>query len=130
MATSLSMDGFEIRIKDQILEMRTEGLRTAGTGTDPARAFQSMVSSHNIKAVLFDIREAHYVLNEQAWAERARIVARLCKGFTTAFICRSDQTEQTKSVLGFHRDFGGTSEQFRSRALARDWLLLQIKSSA
>jgi hypothetical protein len=130
MAANLSMDGFEIRIKDGILEMRTEGMRTAGMGLDPERAFKSLVRLHPIEAILFDVRQAHYVLDDLAWSERARIVARMCKSYTTAFICRPDQVDQTRIVLDFHTEFGGRSDQFRSRKMARDWIRARMAENA
>ena len=130
MAAQVSMDGFEIRIKDQILEMRTEGMRTASMGRDPERVFESLTRSAPVKAVLFDVREAHYVLDATKWEERARVVARMCRDFTCAFIIRPDQTEQVEVLTALHRGYGAVSAHFRSRSQARVWLKERISEMA
>lgn len=129
MAAQLSMDGFEIRIKDKILEMRTEGMRTAGMGQDPERAFESLTRAAEVEAVLFDVRAAHYLLDDVAWEQRARVIARMCRNYTCALITRPDQAHQMTRLMALHADFGGESESFRSRTEAREWLLARLEKT-
>lgn len=122
MVQAYSMEGFELRVDRGILEMRTEGERSAGKGRDVARAFRHFLDSKPVRAVLFDVRGARYTLNDREWEERAHGIARLCRVLPIAIIDREDQTGQTRRVLDIHREMGGTGEAFRSRTAARRWL--------
>jgi hypothetical protein len=120
------MEGFDIRIDGDILEVRTEGVRTSHMGRDPRRAFESFLAATQVNGVLFDIRGAQYDFAGTEWAERARIIARLCRRHAMAVIGREDQDAQIAQVIEHHIAMDGESEAFRSRRRARDWLRSRI----
>lgn len=129
MVHAYSMEGFEIRIDGDILEMRTEGVRTAPMGRDPGRAFESFLAAAPARAVLFDLRGAHYQFGPAEWEERARTIARLCRRHAVAAIGREDQDAQIARVLELHAGMGGEGRAFRSRQRARDWLRASIDAA-
>ncbi|WP_300545645.1 hypothetical protein [Maricaulis sp.] len=117
-----SMEGFDIRIDGDILEMRTEGDRTPSTGTDPRRAFESFLAASPVRGILFDVRGARYHFQAGQWEERARVIARLTRSRVIAIIGREDQDALIDRVLEYHAEMGGSGMAFRSRAEARNWL--------
>jgi len=117
-----SMQGFEIRIDGQVLEMRTDGTRTAAMGRDPGRSFESFLANTHVTGILFDVRGADYQLDEIEWEERARLIARVCQGHPTAFVNRQDQDIQVARVLHHLEARGGRGLSCRSRQAARIWL--------
>ena len=129
MVQAYSMEGFEIRIDGRVLEMRTEGTRTAGMGRDAARSFESFLTHADISAILFDVRGARYEFSPDAWEERARIVARLCSPYPTAVIGRPDQDHQISRIMKLLKVRGGVGLQCRSRQAARIWLDGQLVAS-
>lgn len=122
MAQAYSMEGFEIRIDGGVLEMRTEGTRTAGMGNDPARSFESFLANSDIFGVLFDVRGAVYEFSDLEWEERARTIARVCQPFPTAIVSRPDQDAAARRIQELLELRGGTGLTCRSRQVARDWL--------
>lgn len=122
MAQAYSMEGFEIRIDGNVLEMRTEGARTSDMGRDPGRSFETFLSHSYVAAILFDVRGATYEFSATEWEERARIVARNCSPYPTAFIGRPDQDEQISRIVELLEQRGGTGLKCRSRQAARLWL--------
>ena len=122
MAQAYSMEGFEIRIDGNVLEMRTEGARTADMGVDTGRSFQSFMDNSDIRGIIFDVRGAHYVFTDLEWEERARLLARLCHHVPSAMICRPDQADQVARVVKHFEARGGKTQVCRSRLAARAWL--------
>ncbi|WP_291844798.1 hypothetical protein [Maricaulis sp.] len=122
MAQAYSMEGFEIRIDSKVLEMRTEGTRTAVMGRDPGRSFESFLANSDIAGILFDVRGASYDFTPVAWEERARVVARICQPYPTAFVGRPEQEEQINRIMELLEERGGIGLQCRSRKVARIWL--------
>lgn len=122
MAHAYSMEGFELRFEGGVLEMRTDGIRTESMGTDPRRAFESLLKNAAVRAVLFDIRGAQYDIHGPALEERARIIGRLCRDFPIALVARPDQDGLAGIFCEMHARQGGDSRICRSRNAARDWL--------
>ena len=130
MAQAYSMEGFDIRIDGHVLEMRTDGTRTAAMGRDPRRSFESFLANSDTRAILFDVRGAHYHFSDSEWEERARLIARLCQGRPTAFVNHQDQDAQVARVL-HHLDMrNGQGLSCRSRQAARIWLRGVTESAA
>lgn len=130
MIRAYSMEGFEIRIDGDILEMRTEGIRRSHMGRDPGRAFESFLAATPVRGVLFDVRGAHYDFGAAEWEERARTIARLCRHHVMALIGRDDQDAQIAQVIELHAGMGGENSVFRSRRKAREWLRVTIDAMA
>jgi len=128
-AQAYSMEGFEIRIDGHVLEMRTEGRRTAGMGRDPGRSFQSFMANSDIRGIMFDVRGAQYEFTDFEWEERARVLARLCHHVPTAIICRPDQTGQVACITDQIVARGGVALACRSRQAARSWLDTHVSSA-
>ncbi|OLF80810.1 hypothetical protein AWH62_13895 [Maricaulis sp. W15] len=122
MVQAYSMEGFEIRIDGSVLEMRTEGTRTVGMGRDSGRSFESFLAHSDVSGVLFDVRGAHYDFTPDAWEERARVIARICTPYPTAFVGRPDQDGQIGRVMELLEARGGSALHCRSRQSARVWL--------
>jgi hypothetical protein len=99
-----SMQGFDLRFGGGILEMRTEGERTAAAGRDPGRAFEHFLASEPVQGVLFDVRGAYYKLEPVQWGIRIRTIARLCSNRAMAVIARDDQTPSVAQLLLVHDD--------------------------
>jgi len=116
------MEGFDIRIDGQVLEMRTEGTRTAAMGRDPGRSFESFLANIHVTGILFDVRGADYQMDEIEWEERARRIARICQDLPTAFVGRQDQDAQIARVLHHLEARNGRGLACRSRQAARIWL--------
>ncbi|WP_417488119.1 hypothetical protein [Maricaulis sp.] len=129
MAQAYSMEGFEIRIDGHVLEMRTEGTRTAAMGRDPGRSFQSFMANSDIGGIVFDVRGAQYEFTDFEWEERARVLARLCHHVPTAIICRPDQTGQVARITEQIDARGGVALACRSRQAARTWLDSRVPSN-
>lgn len=117
-----STEGFDIRIDGQVLEMRTDGTRTAEMGREPGRSFESFLANSHVTGILFDIRGAHYQMVEIEWEERARLIARICQDLPTAFVNRQDQDAQIACVLKQLDARSGRGLSCRSRQAARVWL--------
>lgn len=122
MAQAYSMEGFEIRIDGNVLEMRTEGMRTSDMATDPGRSFQSFLNNTDVRGILFDVRGAHYKFTDIEWDERARLLGRLCHHVPTAIISRPDQSAQIARIVEQIEKRGGMALACRSRRSARDWI--------
>ena len=130
MAANYAMPGFEIRVKDGILELRTDGERTEENGQDTERAFGSLVAHAQPDALLFDVREATYTLSPSRWKERAAVVARMTRDYPLAIVIRDDQLVLNNEVITRLREMGGTGKTFTTRTEARAWLLEQIRVKA
>ncbi len=116
------MEGFEIRIDGRVLEMRTDGPRTAAMGRDPARSFESFLANADVIGILFDVRGADYHFSEIELEERARTIARICQDLPTAIVSRQDQDAQVARVLHHLEARDGRGLVCRSRRAARIWL--------
>lgn len=117
-----STSQFEIRIKDGLLEMRIEGIRTPGMSADAARAFESLFRSAPVTAVAFDIRAIDLRISRVDLESRSRHFARQCRGLPVAMIGRGDQQEQMRIAIGVVDRMNGTARAFRSREKAHAWL--------
>lgn len=122
MAQAYSMEGFEIRVDGGVLEMRTEGVRTAAMGRDPGRSFATFLANSKVTAIVYDIRGATYEFTPTAWEERARVLARLCNPYPTALVARPDQDAQIFRIVELINQRGGIGLACRSREAARSWL--------
>ena len=117
----ISLDGIDITVEGQVLEMRAQGVRNVENGLDGARLF-ALMENENIRAVMFDSRQADYQLTPPEAQERARLVARMSRGRIVAHIIRKDQEEQFEPLLLSHRDMGSDCRSFRSRSKGRAWI--------
>lgn len=122
MSANYAMPGFEIRVKDGVLEMRTEGERTQDNGRDTEQAFISLLRHARPKALVFDVRGADYTLSSIAWRERVRSVAKTTRDYPLALIGRSAQMQQCRDIVTAHRQMGGLSDSFTSRRDALRWI--------
>lgn len=117
-----STSQFEIRIKNGLLEMRTEGLRTAAMGAEPEQALDSLLASAPVRAVSFDVRASDFRVSAVQLACRVRHIGRQCRGLPIAFIGRVDQEEQIRLAVTEVEAMNGTARGFRSRSKAHAWL--------
>ncbi|WP_417482803.1 hypothetical protein [Maricaulis sp.] len=117
-----STSEFEIRIKDGLLEMRSEGTRVSQTGSDGERAFNSLLRSESIEIASFDIRSADFRFTSVELESRIRYIGRQCRGIPLAFIGRSDQQDQVRAAVRAIEKMDGVARGFRSREKALAWL--------
>lgn len=130
MPHSYSMEGFELRLEGRVLEMRSEGERTARASHDAGRAFSSFFADGIVQGVIFDLRGAEYALSDRQWEERAHAFARECRSLPLAVIDRQDQAGKTERLLELHTGMGGRNAGFRSRTEARNWIIQSIDGDA
>ncbi len=117
-----STSQFEIRIADGLLEMRTQGERTAAMGAEPELALDRLLASAPVRAIAFDIRASDFRLSAVQVETRIRQIGRQCRGLPIAFIGRADQHEQTRLAVRVIGQMDGNARGFRSRDEAQAWL--------
>ncbi|WP_417469696.1 hypothetical protein [Maricaulis sp.] len=113
---------FEIRIRDGLLEMRSEGTRVSQTGSDGERAFSSLLRGESIEMIAFDIRAADFRFSSVELESRIRYIGRQCRGIPLAFIGRGDQRGQVRAAVQTIEKMDGTARGFQSRQQALAWL--------
>ena len=123
MKNSYSMQGFDLTVGNNLIEMRAQGDRASGAEISPARIFASISAKVTTQLILYDIRDSDYQLTELEWEERGRFVARLFKGFQIAYVIRNDQREQARLICRAHARNGDEADYFTSKTKARNWLL-------
>lgn len=123
-----STSQFEIRIKDGLLEMRTDGLRTSGMGAEPQRALDSLLRSAPVDAVAFDIRASDFRISDTELECRVREIGRQFRGLPLAFIGRRDQQAQIRLAAAVIGQMNGTARAFISRDKAHAWLRTQDRT--
>jgi hypothetical protein len=126
MPPTLSMNGLYLRVDGPILEMRPDSDRSEQSSTDAARLL-SLFCTDDIRGVLFDRRQANYVLSETQLHMRALNIARRCKGKSVAYVARGEQGQQAVIAIQSHTDMGSICRLFRSRSKARDWLVKAVE---
>jgi hypothetical protein len=123
-----STSQFEIRIKDGLLEMRTDGVRTSGMGTEPQRALDSLLRGAPVDAVAFDIRASEFRISDTELESRVREIGRQFRGLPLAFIGRRDQQAQIRLAAAVIGQMNGTARAFISRDKAHAWLRTQDRA--
>lgn len=121
--SSFSMQGFDLHLRNGVIELRAQGERMAGDERAPAAAFTSIAAKLDSRLILYDVRDANYRLSELEWDERLRFVARLFSGYRTAYIIRADQKTAASRACKAHARNGDKAKAFSSKGTARDWLV-------
>ncbi|WP_143742896.1 hypothetical protein [Maricaulis sp. W15] len=122
MNNNYSMRGFELKLVNNVIELRAEGERVAGAERAPASAFTSIAAKIDSHLILYDIRSADYKLGELDWEERFRFVARLFKGYRIAYVVRKEQRDIARGACRAHARNGDKADVFTSKTRALDWL--------
>ena len=122
MTSSYSMEGMDLRLKDGVIELRTQGVRVAGAEKTPAHIFSRIANQIDSSLILYDLRDATYDLSELELEERYRFVARIFKGYRVAYVIHKDQTALAQKACEAHARLGDAASHFTSLGAARRWL--------
>lgn len=122
MTSSYSMEGLDLRLKDGVIELRTQGVRLAGAEQTPAHIFSRIAKQIDSTLILYDVRDATYELSELEIEERYRFVARIFKGYRIAYVIRREQSALAQKACDAHARLGDAASCFTSLNAARRWL--------
>lgn len=122
MTRNYAMPGFEIAVRDGVLELRIEGERTGDNSLETQAALERMIRICAPAALLFDVRSAEYAMAPSEWRDRVQVIARLARNFPLALVDRPSRREPSLHTVKAHRKMGGQCEIFTSRGAARAWL--------